>query len=128
MDKKQQPLGELFVELKQETVLLIQKEMELLRIEVSQKMVQIVKDLVAMGIGGVLLHCGLLTIIAAIVLGVAEFMAPWLSALVVGVVLCALGGVLVQKGRKEMSRLEMVPEKTTQTLKETAKWAKSQMK
>lgn len=127
-DKKNEPLGELFTDLKNETVSLIQKEFELFRLEMSQKMTQIVKDVAALGVGGVLLHTGMLTLVAALVLGLACFVSAWLSALLVGGGLCLLGALLLLKGKKDLTQMKMTPEKTAQSLKETAKWAKSEMK
>lgn len=128
-DKKEnEPLGALFTDLKNETTSLIQKELELFRIEMGSKITQIVKDVAALGVGGVMLHTGMLTLVAALVLGIACFIAAWLSALLVGVFLCLVGVLLLMKGKKDLSHLKMSPEKTTQSLKETAKWAKSEMK
>ncbi|SNB46784.1 phage holin family protein [Geobacter sp. DSM 9736] len=123
--KDNRPLGELFVELSQELRTLFQQEMELFRTEISQKMTQMIKDVAAVAIGGVLLYTGFLVLIAAIVLGVAEFMPPWVAALLVAIVFLAIGVAFVQKGRKDLARMKMVPEKSTDTLKETARWAKT---
>lgn len=128
MEKTERPLGELFSDLKQETRVLVRQEMELLKVELTAKAVQAGKDAVFMAIGGILLYTGLLTLVAALVLGVAEFIAPWLAALLVGVVLIAIAVVLVQKGRKDLARMQMTPERSTSTFKETAQWAKSELK
>lgn len=119
------PLGELFTELTQEMRTLFRQEMDLFRTEMMEKTVQLVKDVAALGIGGILLYSGFLTLIAAIVFGLSEFMPLWLSALIVAVVFLAAGFVFVQKGRKDLAKMKMVPEKSTETLKETAQWAKT---
>jgi len=128
MEKNERPLGELFTELKQETRILIKQEIDLLKVELTAKAVQAGKDAVFIAIGGVLLYTGLLTLVAALVLGVAEFIAPWLAALLVGIVLIALAVILVQKGRKDLAAMKMTPERSTSTFKETAQWAKSELK
>jgi len=122
------PIADLFAELKKETTTLLQKEMELFRVEILGKIAQLVKDVAALGVGGVLLYTGFLTLVAALVLGVAEFISPWLSALLVGGLLCLVGVILLAKGQKDIAQMKITPEKTAQTLKETAKWAKTQMK
>ena len=122
------PLAELFTELSHETRTLIKQEMELARIELSQKVTQIVKDVAALGIGGILLYSGFLTLIAAIVLGVAVFIPLWLSALLVSILFIGMGAILLQKGRKDLVHMEMVPRKSTETFKETVKWAKSALR
>ena len=124
-DKRDKPLGELFTELTQELRTLFQQEMDLFRTEMMEKLVQLLKDVAALGIGAVLLYTGFLTLTAALVFGLAEFMPLGLSALIVAVVFLAIGSVFVQKGRKDLAKMRMVPEKSTETLKETAQWAKT---
>lgn len=124
-DKRDKPLGELFTELTQELRTLFQQEMDLFRTEIMEKLIQLLKDVAALGIGAVLLYTGFLTLTAALVFGLAEFMPLGLSALIVAVVFLAIGFVFVQKGRKDLAKMRMVPEKSTETLKETAQWAKT---
>lgn len=124
-NRENRPLGELFSELSQELRTLFQQEMDLFRTEMQSKMVQMVKDVAALGIGGILLYSGFLTLIAAIVFGVAEFIPLWLAALLVAIVFLAVGFAFVQKGRKELTKMKMMPEKSAETLKETARWAKT---
>ena len=126
--KDTRPLGELFTELKQETRTLIKQEMELVRVEFSEKISQVVKDVISLGVGGVLLYTGVLTLVAAIVLGLAKFMPPWLSALLVSIVLLVIGAVLLMKGVNNLKKMKVAPEKTTESLKETSQWLKSEMK
>ena len=127
-EKKERPLGELFMELKNEVRTLIKQEMTLVRLEVSQKMSRAGKDAAALGIGGVLLYAGLLTLIGAIVLGIGAFIPLWLSALLVSIVFIIIGALMVMKGIKDLKQMSVTPERSTETIKETAKWAKSEVK
>ena len=126
--KDTRPLGELFAELKQETRTLIKQEMALVRVELSEKVSKRSRIWSRWVLGGVLLYTGVLTLVAAIVLGLAKFMAPWLSALLVSVVLLVIGAVLLMKGVKDLKKMKVAPEKSTETLKETSQWIKSEMK
>ena len=126
--KNNRSLGDLFSELTLEVRTLFRKEMELLKSEMSDKMVEIVKDAVAIGVGGVLLFVGFLTIVAAIVFGVAVFIPLWFSALIVGMFFISIGLVFVQKGRKNLTHMKMAPEKSTETFKETVQWAKTELR
>ncbi|WP_243373658.1 phage holin family protein [Geotalea sp. SG265] len=127
-EKKDRPLGDLFSELIQETRTLFRKEMELMRVEVSEKLDKLVKDAVAVGVAAVLLYAGLLTLIAAIVFGLAVFIPLWLSALLISIVFIGIGAGLLLKAKKDVSQMKLTPEKSQETLKETAQWAKAQMK
>ena len=122
------PLAELFTELSHETRTLIKQEMELARIEMSQKISQIVKDVAALGIGGILLYSGFLTLIAAIVLGVAVFIPLWLSALLVSILFIGIGGFCCRKDARTSCIWKWCLGKSTETFKETAKWAKSALR
>lgn len=123
--RETKPLGELFTELTLELKTLFRQEMDLFRTEITEKLTQLLKDVAALGIGAILLYTGFLTLVAAIVFGLAEFMPLGLSALIVAVVFLAAGFAFVQKGRKDLARMKMVPEKSTETLKETAQWTKT---
>ncbi|ACM18713.1 protein of unknown function DUF1469 [Geotalea daltonii FRC-32] len=127
-EKKDRPLGDLFSELIQETRTLFKKEVELMRVELSEKVEGLKKDLVAVGIAAVLLYAGLLTFIAAMVFGLAVFIPLWLSALLISIVFIGIGGALLVKAKKDVSQMKLAPEKSKETFKETAQWAKAQMK
>lgn len=127
-DMQGRPLRDLFTDLKQETRTLIHQEMDLMRVEMSAKMVQMAKDSAALVVGGVLLYSGFLVLLAAIVLGVAEFIPAWLSALLVSGLCLAIGIALLVKGGKDLAKLKIAPKKTEQSLKETAQWVKTELK
>jgi hypothetical protein len=46
----------------------------------------------------------------------------------VGLVIGAIGAVLVLKGRDRLSEVQPVPHETVDTLKEDARWARAQVK
>lgn len=99
-----------------------------MRVEVSQKVEQLKKDMVAVGIAAVMFYAGLLTFIAAMVFGLAVFIPLWLSALLISIFFMAIGGGLLMKAKKDVSQMTFTPEKSKETMKETAQWAKAQMK
>ena len=47
---------------------------------------------------------------------------PWLSALIVALATMGFGYALVSKGRANLSRANLAPTQTIETLKETATW------
>jgi hypothetical protein len=52
----------------------------------------------------------------------------WLSALIVGLVAVAVGYVLIDRGRSQLSRVDIAPERAIETAKDEAAWAKEQLK
>ncbi|UFS69182.1 phage holin family protein [Geomonas sp. RF6] len=126
--KEDRPLGELFSELMNEIRTLLKQEVTLLRTEMSEKAIRFGKDAAALGAGAVVLHTAFLTIVATLVLALGNFVPMWLSALLISILLVVGGVVLIQKGRKDLTQMKAVPERSTETVKETVKWAKSQVK
>ncbi|GAW65676.1 membrane protein [Geoanaerobacter pelophilus] len=124
-EKGEKTIGELISELTQEVRMLFRQEMELFTVEMKGKAIHVAKDAVAMGVGGVLLYSGLLVLLAAVVLGLATVMPAWGAALLVAVACIAAGIALVLKGQKDLVHLKFTPEQTAESVKETAKWAKT---
>ena len=55
-----------------------------------------------------------------------EAIELWLSALIVGVIVAAVGGYLVRQGLQRLKEVSPMPDQTVQTLKEDAQWLKNQ--
>jgi drug/metabolite transporter (DMT)-like permease len=116
-------LGDLFAELSRETGLLIRKEVELATTEMTAKAKVAGAHGATVAAGGALAHAGLLVLLAAIVIGLADLgIEPWLSALLVAILTMVTGYVLVNRGVTNLRRTSVTPTQTIETLKETAKW------
>jgi hypothetical protein len=50
----------------------------------------------------------------------------WLSALIIGVVVAAVGGFLVRSGLKILQQEQVAPQRTIETLKEDREWIQDQ--
>ena len=116
-------LGELFAELSRETGLLVRKEVELATTEITAKARVAGGHAATIAAGGALAHAGLLVLLAAVVIGLAQLgIEPWLSALIVALLTAGIGYMLVQKGLTNLRRTSVTPTQTIETLKETATW------
>ncbi len=121
-------LGDLFAELTHETSTLVRQEVELARVELSQKVSRVGRDAASLAVGGALAYAGLLAIVAAVILGLGEAGLPWwLSALLVGVVIGGIGYLLVDRARSAIKEADLAPRRTAETLKENREWAKEQL-
>jgi xanthine/uracil permease len=127
LPKEERSLGELFGELSRETGELIRNEVALARVEVSQKLSRMGRDVGSLAVGGAIAYAGFLAILAAIILGLAEFIPAWIAALIVGLVVAGIGYFLVQRGLDNLKRQDIAPTQTIETLKEDTEWAKQQM-
>ena len=122
-------LGELFGELTRETTTLVREEVALAKAELSQKATRVGKDVGFLAAGGAVAYAGVLALIAALILALGQLgLTWWLAALLVGILIAALGGFLVRTGLASLKDTQLTPEQTLQTLKEDAEWAKTQTK
>jgi hypothetical protein len=116
-------LGDLFAELSRETGVLVRKEVELATTEMTAKARVAGGHVGTVAAGGALAHAGLLVLLAAFVIGLAQLgVTPWLSALIVALVTMVVGYVLVNKGLTNLRRTSVAPRQAIETLKETASW------
>jgi drug/metabolite transporter (DMT)-like permease len=120
-------LGELLAELSQETGVLVRKEVELATTELTAKARTAAADAGITAAGGALVHAGLLVLLSAFVIGLAQLgVTPWLSALIVALVTMGGGYLLVNKGLTNMRQITVTPTQTVETLKENARWTTRQ--
>jgi hypothetical protein len=125
--QNERSLGDLFAELSRETSTLVRSEIALAKSELTQTATRVGRDSALVALGGALAHAGLLVIIAAIVLLLAQAgLSPWLAAAVVGIVVAGTGYFFVQKGINALKREDLTPKQTVDSIKETAHWAKHQ--
>jgi hypothetical protein len=116
-------LGELFAELSRETGVLVRKEIELATTEMTAKARAAGMQAGIVAAGGALVHAGLLVLLAAVVLGLAQLGVPsWLSALIVALAVMLGGYAMVTQGMAKLRSTSFAPRQTLETLKETTTW------
>jgi hypothetical protein len=126
--KDERSLGDLFGDLARDMGTLVGQEMTLARTELTEKASQVSKDIAMLAAGGLVAYAGLLAIIAAVVLLIADLGMPlWASALIVGAVVAVIGYLLVQRGISALKQQDLSPRQTIQSIKEDTRWAKEQM-
>jgi Putative Actinobacterial Holin-X, holin superfamily III len=118
-------LGQLFGDLSRQLSTLVRQEIDLARTEVTSKAGAVGKDAAMIGVGGALVYAGVLGLMAALILALADAgMSPWVAALLVGLVVAGVGAVLIVRGRTEIAQADLAPKRTLGTLKDDAEWAK----
>ncbi len=127
-NKDERSLGELLGDLMQQTGTLVRQEMKLATTELSDKASRVGKDVGALAVGGAVAYAGFLALLAAIIIGLGQLGLPWwIAALIVGIVVVAIGGLMVQKGLTALKHQNMMPQQTITSLKEDQTWAKEQI-
>jgi hypothetical protein len=126
--RDERSLGDLFSDLSRETTTLVRKEVQLAKAELTQSATEAARGIGMLVAGGAVAYAGLLFLLLAIVFGLIEVgWDPWVSALVVGLVVVAIGAILVLRARESLKPANLAPQKTVETLKEDAAWAKEQI-
>jgi hypothetical protein len=127
--RDERSLGQLFGDLSRQLTTLVRQEFALARTEVTTRAGAATRDVALIGAGGAIAYAGLLVLLAAVVLLLVDAgLDPWLAALLVGVAVLAIGGALVWRGRDGLRTTNLAPERTIETLKDDAEWAKEQIK
>jgi uncharacterized membrane protein len=126
--RQERSIGELFGQLSQDMTLLVRQEIQLARTEMSDKISRLTTNLIAVGAGGFVVYLGGLALVAAVILALRDLanISLAVSALIVGAVLAIIGWVMLQRGLKEMKRVDLAPRRTVETLKDDVQWAKEQ--
>jgi uncharacterized membrane protein len=122
------PLGDLFGDLATEMSNLVRQEVNLAKVEVSQKVKYVGRNVGYLVVGGAVAYAAMLAIIAGIIMLLARVMPHWGAALLVGVVVAIVGWLLVGKAMTALQNAELTPRETVETLKEDATWMKEQIK
>jgi hypothetical protein len=125
--KDERSLGDLFSELAQETGMLVRQEVTLARTEITDSATRVGKNVGIIAAGGALAFCGLLAVIAAVILGLANFMPAWLSALLVGIIVIAIAALIAMPAMNALKRTKLAPTETVESIKEDAQWLKNQV-
>ncbi len=122
------PLGDLFGELATEMSNLVRQEVALAKVEMTQKVKHVGKNVGYLVVGGAVGYAGLLAVIAAVIMLLARVMPTWGAALLVGILIAGVSWLLIGKAVNALQETDITPRETVETLKEDAAWMKQQIK
>ncbi|MEU0055533.1 phage holin family protein [Streptomyces sp. NPDC006334] len=117
-------VGELLSVVTSDVQTLFRQEVELAKAEVRQEATKAGKAAGMYGGAGFGGYMVLLFLSLAAVLGLANVMDGGWAALIVAAVWAVIAAVLYQRGRTRMRAVEPKPERTVETMKENAEWAR----
>jgi len=121
------PLAALLSDLANETGTLVRQEIALFKAETSEKLGRLGVGAGALAAGGLVAFSGWLALIAAAILGLAHIVAPWLAALIVGIVVIAIGAGLLIFGKSRLAADALVPRRTLNSLRQDEEWIRKQI-
>ena len=96
---------------------LVTKEVALAKSEISHSIEEAKAGAISMITGGSVLYAGFVVLLFAGVIGLAEVLELWLSALIVGGAVALIGLIMVMTGKKKVEPGSFKPERTTNQLR-----------
>jgi|1186.fasta_scaffold857918_1 hypothetical protein len=124
--RREEPTGQLVKELSQDISTLVRQELQLARVEMTQKGKQAGVGAGMLGGAGAFGLAVLGGSMATIILVLDTFMPNWLAALITTLAYAAIGAVLAMRGRDRLKEAGApVPERTKESVKEDIEWAKT---
>jgi hypothetical protein len=96
--------GDLVKLVTEQVSVLVRDELKLAQLEMTGKARQAGKGMGMMGGGGLIALYGVACLIACAVIAISRALQPWLSALIIGVVLLVIAAVVAAAGRSHMRK------------------------
>ena len=125
---RERPIGDLLSDLASQVSTLVRREIELARTEIASSLMQVGRGAGLTGLGGVLIHAGLLALLAAVVLGLVQAgIDPWLAASIVGLLVIGVGIVIASIGLKQVQTTDMAPRQTVASIRRDVEYVKEQI-
>jgi MFS family permease len=114
-------VGQLTSQLSEQLSRLVRAEMALAQVEAKQRAKRVGVGLGMFGAGGVFLFYGAGAFVAAAILGLANAVAGWLAAIIVGAALMVIAGIVALTGKKSIDRgSPPIPTETIRSVREDA--------
>jgi uncharacterized membrane protein YqjE len=119
------PVAELLKQLSEQTATLVRQELELARVELTEKGKKAGLGAGMFGGAGVLGLYAVGALTACLILALSTAIEGWLAALIVAVAFAALAGALALTGKSKIQQaVPPVPAQTLDSVKEDIAWTK----
>ena len=119
-------LPELVVHALRETSELVQTELRMVRTEMADKVSQVEAGAGSLAAGAICLLVALFVLAQALIVALGDVMGDSWAALLVGVVIAAIGVALLLKGKKNLEPSSLTPSRTTRQFGTDTELAKEQ--
>jgi MFS family permease len=129
MAESDRPVAELLRELSDQTTTLVRQELELAKLELTEKGKRAGLGAGLFGGAGVAVLYAVGALTACLILALATAVDGWLAALIVAAVYGAVAGVLALIGKSKVQRaVPPIPEQAAESVKEDVQWTKTRVK
>ncbi|HYP25976.1 MAG TPA: phage holin family protein [Blastocatellia bacterium] len=124
LDAQRESFGVLLGQLANDSAALVRDEIALAKQEMTEKVSAFKSGVVVLVAGAVIGLLAVLTLLAAAVIGLGNIIGPGYSALLIGVVLAVVAGIICAMGMRRLKETSLKPEQTIETLEEDKEWLK----
>jgi len=123
-----QSIAQLLGGIIEDAQLLVRREVDLAKQEVTIEINKVKQGATSLSIGGGLAAVGggLLALMLVSLLHEVAGLSWWLSYLIVGLVVGGVGGVMLMQGINRMKQVDPVPHETIESVKEDIAWMREQ--
>ncbi len=125
--KDERSLADLFSELTQETQTLVRQEIEMARVEASNKAKKAGKHVGYVAAGGFIAYAGFIILLMALGFLLDPLLTLPVAFLVVGLLAAGAGYILLQSGLTELKKQSYSLDRTAATIKEDKQWIKEEI-
>src|SRR5215216_1589370 len=126
--KADRSIATLLSDIAGETILLVRQELALLKAELHEKFSRVGQGAGALGAGALIAFSGWLVLLAAAVLGLATVVPPWLAALIVALLVLAIGVGLLLFGKNRFDAQALTPQRSLRSLREDEAWIRERLR
>lgn len=107
---------------------LMVQQLKMTKLEVQEDLRKTKTAAISLGIGVGVVALGsiLLSLMLVHMLAAVTAIPLWGSYGIVGGVFAAIGGILLASGKNKVEEIDVVPQRTVETVKENARWIKEQ--
>jgi uncharacterized protein YcsI (UPF0317 family) len=116
--------GELLGQLANNSAALVRDEIQLAKQEMSEKVSVFRSGIFVVATGSLIGVVAILALASAAIIGLAKYVGPGYSALIIGGALAIVGGVTASIGLRQIKRISLTPSQTIETLEEDKVWLK----
>jgi len=125
---RSRPFSQILQEIINHLAEIVRSEVHLARVEIRQDGAKFAKAGVFLAIGAVFALYALGFLLLGAVYALETNLAPWISAIIVGVAAGLIGTILLLVGRTKVKQADLMPDKTIASVRENVTWMKKQVR
>jgi hypothetical protein len=117
----------LLTRLFRESETLLSQELALVRAEITENIGRLIGGALALLIGLIIVFAGILALLASVIVLLALFIPLWIACALVGAMVLVAGVAITLYGRRLVAAATLVPQRTLESWRQTARWAEEEL-